>query len=90
LWPWSIDAWSFGVVLLEMVVGFPVWLSLKGRKTRGSKSSETMKGVFGVQGRLIVKIATIQRELDVKHYLSRQVLCLGNLNNDESFINLLS
>lgn len=31
----SLDIWSFGAVLLEMVIGFPIWMSYKGRIVRG-------------------------------------------------------
>jgi len=29
--PWSLDVWSFGAILLEIVIGFPLWMSYKGR-----------------------------------------------------------
>ena len=29
--PWSYDIWSLGAILLEILTGFPLWLSLKGR-----------------------------------------------------------
>lgn len=28
---WSIDVWSLGAVLLEVIMGFPIWLSYRGR-----------------------------------------------------------
>ena len=28
---WSVDIWSLGIVILELVIGFPVWMSYKGR-----------------------------------------------------------
>ena len=28
---WSIDIWSLGIILIELIVGFPVWMSYKGR-----------------------------------------------------------
>ena len=34
--PWSIDIWSLGVILLEVVVGFPIWMSYKGRIVKGN------------------------------------------------------
>jgi len=49
LWQWSIDIWSLGVILLEVLIGFPVWMSYKGRVVRGSRSSQALiTGVFGV------------------------------------------
>jgi hypothetical protein len=45
---WSIDVWSFGAILLEMVIGFPLWLSYKGRIVKDELSSVCMIGLFGV------------------------------------------
>ena len=28
---WSIDVWSLGAVLLEITLGFPIWLAYRGR-----------------------------------------------------------
>ena len=37
---WSIDIWSFGIILLEIVLGFPVYMAYKGRIVgRGVTSS---------------------------------------------------
>lgn len=36
--PWSIDIWSLGVILLEIVIGFPIWMSYKGRIVKGKNS----------------------------------------------------
>ena len=33
LHPWSYDIWSFGAIIMEILTGFPLWLSLKGRIT---------------------------------------------------------
>ena len=35
--PWSIDIWSLGAILLEIVTGFPLWLSYKGRIVKESQ-----------------------------------------------------
>ena len=34
---WSIDVWSLGVIVLELIVGFPVWMSYKGQITRENR-----------------------------------------------------
>jgi serine/threonine protein kinase len=31
LFPWSLDVWSLGAIILECLIGFPLWLSYKGR-----------------------------------------------------------
>jgi serine/threonine protein kinase len=36
---WSIDVWSLGVVVLEIIVGFPVWMSYRGQIVRDDRSS---------------------------------------------------
>lgn len=28
---WDCDMWSIGVILFEILIGFPVWLSMKGK-----------------------------------------------------------
>jgi serine/threonine protein kinase len=44
------DIWSLGVILFELLLGFPVWLSLKGKiKTR--RGIVLGYGYFGVAGR---------------------------------------
>ena len=56
--PWSIDIWSLGAILLEAVIGFPLWLTYKGRivmennnKKSGNQEehgSSLMTGLFSV------------------------------------------
>lgn len=65
LLPWSIDIWSLGAILLEFVIGFPLWLSYKGRIVKEGRMNENedglgslcMTGLFGIQGRVPKKIA---------------------------------
>eukprot|EP00347_Sterkiella_histriomuscorum_P016998 403351053 len=106
LFPWSIDIWSLGAILLEMVSGFPLWLSYKGRIVKESlrnsmnqsqtpQSSACMTGLFGIQGRIPKKIKQkqIQTVQNLKQTLKKQFqseLCLGSLNTNELFLDLLS
>ena len=46
--PWSYDIWSLGAILLEILTGFPLWLSLKGRITTQSGKSIIGLGLLGV------------------------------------------
>ena len=96
LWPWSIDIWSLGVILMEMVIGYPIWMSYKGRIVRGEKSSALMTGLFGVQGRLPSKIAKLQLQVasNIPGFLQKNFgkgdICLGSCNLNEDFLSMLS
>ena len=57
LWAWSVDIWSLGVIILEIMIGFPCWMSYKGRVVLHEYSTGVMTGIFGVQGRVTSKIA---------------------------------
>lgn len=54
--PWSIDVWSLGAILVEFVIGFPLWLSYKGRIVKESRMKDNeeglgsmcMTGLFGI------------------------------------------
>lgn len=48
---WSYDVWSLGAILLEIMSGFPLWLSLKGRVSLPNGKNIIGMGLFGVQGR---------------------------------------
>mmetsp|Transcript_39524 Transcript_39524/g.37993 ORF Transcript_39524/g.37993 Transcript_39524/m.37993 type:complete len:147 (+) Transcript_39524:1633-2073(+) len=48
LHPWSYDIWSLGAILLEIITGFPLWLSLKSRVTGLNGRSVIGTGLFGV------------------------------------------
>ena len=60
---WSYDMWSMGALLLEIVTGFPLWLSLKGRMRSLRGKNIFGQGIFGVQGRDLKKILVKQKKL---------------------------
>ena len=55
--PSAIDIWSLGIVLLETVIGFPIYMAYKGRIIRKNPEngdwteSCTMRGILGETGR---------------------------------------
>ena len=53
---WSFDMWSLGALLLEVISGFPLWLSYKGKCTSSRGKTILNYGLFGVPGRANNKI----------------------------------
>jgi dual specificity tyrosine-phosphorylation-regulated kinase 2/3/4 len=45
------DIWSLGSIILEILSGFPLWLSLKSRVKTLEGKSVVNYGLFGVSGR---------------------------------------
>ena len=54
------DVWSLGSILLEVLSGFPLWLSLKSRVQQADGHSRINYGLFGVAGRDNAKILVKQ------------------------------
>ena len=48
--PWSIDVWSLGVIIIEMLIGVPVWMSFKCRSLGSGKEQVTL-GLFSSTSR---------------------------------------
>ena len=48
--PWNYDMWSLGTIILEIITGFPIWLSYKGRMKTSSGKSMVGYGIFGSTG----------------------------------------
>lgn len=88
---WSYDMWSIGALILEIITGFPLWLSLKGRiRSIGGKNIFGM-GIFGVQGRDCKKIYQKQKNLlsnGLKNSLKKYDW--NGYDNDYEFMDLLS
>jgi dual specificity tyrosine-phosphorylation-regulated kinase 2/3/4 len=57
------DVWSLGSILLEILSGFPLWLSLKSRVKSLDGRSVVNFGIFGVAGRDNSKILNKQNQL---------------------------
>ena len=83
---WSIDMWSTGAILLEILTGFPLWLSLKGR-AQGVNRPIVGQGVFAVKGKEFSKI--IQKQVDTIPKLREVLKRYDTFIQDESLINLL-
>ena len=96
LWEWSIDIWSPGVIILETVIGFPIWMSYKGRIVKGHcTSTHLYTGTFAVQGRVPAKISKLQQEVasNQPKFWSKKMyntnLTLGNIQRDKDFIEFM-
>ena len=57
------DIWSLGSILIEVLSGFPLWLSLKSRVLSRDGRSIVNFGLFGVAGRDNSKIFKKQIEI---------------------------
>jgi serine/threonine protein kinase len=57
------DVWSLGSILLEIISGFPLWLSLKARVKSLDNRSIINYGIFGVSGRDNSKILQKQNQI---------------------------
>ena len=60
--PWSVDVWSLGAMLIEIISGIPLWIPLKCKVDVGSKSSLRF-GLFAAKGRAYDKIYLKQKAL---------------------------
>lgn len=49
-----VDVWSFGAIVLDILVGVPHWLSYKGKITRSGKTV-VKTGLFATKGRDLEK-----------------------------------
>ncbi len=63
--PWAVDMWSLGCVLLEIVVGVPLWMSLPLLvPSKHGNSFLQKEGLFAVKGRLFPEIIVKQRSIN--------------------------
>ena len=92
------DVWSLGSIVLEILSGFPLWLSLKSRVKSLDGRSVINYGIFGVAGRDNGKILQKQNQLfgpnhgieKLKQALKKGYDYTGNtLLESKKFTNLL-
>lgn len=59
---WAHDIWSLGVVFLELILGWPVWMSMKSRVQSQINPGEEIiaTGVFSAPCREKIKIRQLQ------------------------------
>lgn len=62
--PWAVDMWSLGCVVLEIVVGVPLWMSLPLLVPGKNGSWLQKEGLFAVKGRLFPEIIKKQRSIN--------------------------
>ena len=63
--PWTIDIWSLGCIVLEIITGVPLWMSIDTRiEERGGGR---VTGLFAVKNRVFAKIS--QKQIDVVNNL---------------------
>ena len=55
LLPWSIDMWSVGVTILEVVLACPLWISYKTKIKRNNKVDNELLRCFLLQDYLVLK-----------------------------------
>jgi dual specificity tyrosine-phosphorylation-regulated kinase 2/3/4 len=84
--PWSVDIWSAGAVLLEILTGVPLWMSFKTRIDRHA-GSLLAYGAFAVQGKIAGKI--VQKQRDVATRLSDVLSRYGSPLRDPHLLDLL-
>ena len=61
---WTIDIWSLGCIVLEIITGVPLWMSIE---TKIQGKSGRVTGLFAVKNRVFSKI--IQKQIDVVNEL---------------------
>lgn len=69
--PWSYDIWAYGCLIFEIMSGFPLWLSLKGKIVNRHGKVVLDTGAFAVAARVNKKI--VAKQLAVVKNLSQTI-----------------
>lgn len=95
--PYVFDIWSVGSIVLEILSGFPLWLSLKGRVQSVDGRNIMNYGIFGVSGRDNTKILQKQQQIlgaginHMRSFLKKNYDAAGtSLLEHGAFLDLLS
>ena len=90
------DIWSLGSIILEILSGFPLWLSLKGKVSSVDGRNIMNYGIFGVSGRDNSKILQKQQSVlgggmgNLRQYLKKGYDAAGtSLLDNREFLELL-
>lgn len=59
---WSHDIWSLGIILVEIITGYPVWLSIKCKMTTAHGKVKVGQGVLGSKKRSNADIMEAQKK----------------------------
>jgi dual specificity tyrosine-phosphorylation-regulated kinase 2/3/4 len=85
---WSVDVWSLGAVLLEIITGVPLWIPLKC-KVEGPTRKPLRFGLFACKGRAYDKIYLKQKAL-VETFGQTMSEYLENWSEAEGLFDLLA
>jgi serine/threonine protein kinase len=59
---WSLDVWSLGVILLEIITGYPVWMAVKCKLMTATNKPKVGQGIFAVKDREPLRIIAAQKK----------------------------
>ena len=89
--PWSLDMWSLGTIVLEIVSGFPIWMQRSCHAILADGEEKYGTGLFGLHAhnRKEYKVRQLQLQLvgDLPATLER--FASYDLASDPQFVDLL-
>ena len=90
-YPWSIDVWSLGIMLLEIVSGFPIWMPSECCARLAGGCSQGGAGLLGLDRakRSFGRIAELQRQISRDLPSTLEQHSLYDIAKDPQFEDLL-